>query len=94
MNTENTNELGEKSLNGNIANCDFCTVGKSGFKFCSGDCNNNKKQYTKSELIKYLTEFSEDVCKRARTKTNDESTSIIVDKDSITNALNEFLNKI
>lgn len=36
-------ELGKKSLNGNIADCEYCDV-KSGFKVCSSRCNKNPKE--------------------------------------------------
>ena len=28
----------------NVATCDFCTTGKSGFNFCSGNCDMSKEE--------------------------------------------------
>jgi hypothetical protein len=37
-----------------VANCNFCTVGKSGFKFCSGNCDEFH------EAKKWMEGFSKD----------------------------------
>jgi len=57
-------------------------IGTELFEFCQA--------YANSQITHHLDKLTEEINNNAKTKTNNESTSIIVDKQSITNTLNEY----